>query len=516
MIYVCVPVHNEASTVGLVLWKVRQVFTAFEREYQIITCDDASTDGTADVLTSYARVLPLTVIKHQSRQGYARSLEELLRLALQRTDRPKRDCAITLHADFVHAPETMEEMVKRLESGADLVVAEQYHAQGTRPWPERWARRWAPRLLRVGGGVKDSISGFTALRLIVLRQATRGGDTALLTTEGWAANAELLARLGVHARRIEVVPSAARYDLKQRPSRSSPWQQLLAAWRSRGLISAARKGGSSAMIMLALLTAGRSLGAQDTVCIGKIVGSSSSSTPSAPSSHPVIHASPAVPFPVGERLSFKAKYGIFSVGNATMEVIGIDTVHNVETVHIRFRITGGALWYHLDQTIESWVGRYDFRSRRFSSVQDERDTHREHRYEIFPDSGFYREEGRDTTFATVLEPLDDAAFLYWIRTVPLEIGKRYEYARYFRPDRNPVIIEVLGRERVSVAGKKWQALVVRPKIPQGRGIFAEKSETHIWLSDDPQRIVLAIQSNFSFGQVTLKLKDYVVPGVTQP
>jgi hypothetical protein len=145
----------------------------------------------------------------------------------------------------------------------------------------------------------------------------------------------------------------------------------------------------------------------------------------------------------------------------------------------------------------------------------EREKHREHRYEIFPDSGFYREVGRDTTFATVLDPLDDAAFLYWIRTVPLEVGKRYEYARYFRPDRNPVIIEVLGYDKVSVAGKKWRALVVRPKIPQGRGIFAEKSETRIWLSDDKQRLVLAIQSNFSFGQVTLKLKDYVVPGEAQ-
>ncbi len=493
MIYVCVPVHNEASTVGLVLWKVRQVFTAFQREYQIIACDDASTDGTTDVLISYARVLPLTVIKHQTRQGYARSLEELLRLALQRTDRPKRDCAITLHADFVHAPETMEEMVKRLESGADLVVAEQYRVRGASPWPERWARQWAPRLLRVGGGVKDSISGFTALRLIVLRQATRGGgggDAPLLTAEGWAASAELLARLGAHARRIEVVSSDARYDLKQRPSRSSPWQQLLAAWRSRGLISAARKG--SALVVLALLAAGRPLAAQD------------SASP------------PAVTFPVGERLSFNAKYGIFNVGNAVMEVVGLDTVRNIETVHIRFRISGGALWYHLDQTIESWVGRHDFRSRRFSSIQDERDRHRERRYEIFPDSGFYREEGRDTTFATVPEPLDDAAFLYWVRTVPLEVGKRYEYARYFRPDRNPVIIEVVKRERVSVAGKKWRAIVVSPKIPQGRGIFAEKSETHIWLSDDPQRLVLAIQSKFSFGQVTLKLKDYVVPGVHQP
>ena len=506
MIYVCVPVHNEARTVGLVLWKVRQVFTAFEREYQIIACDDASTDGSADVLTSYARVLPLTVIQHRSRQGYAKSLEELLRLALQRTDRPKRDCAITLHADFVHAPESMEEMVKRLESGADLVVAEQYREQGTRSWPERWARQWAPRLLRVGGGVKDSISGFLALRLIVLRQATRGndgGDARLLTSDGWAANAELLARLGAHARRIELVSSAARYDLKQRPSRSNPWQQLLAAWRSRGLISAARKG----VLVVTLLAAGRSLRAQDTLCTGVLTGSPASAAAS---------PTPAVPFPVGERFTFGARYGIFSVGSATMEVMGIDTVHRTETVHIRFRITGGALWYHLDQTIESWVGRYDFRSRRFSSVQDERDKHREHRYEIFPDSGFYREEGLDTTFATVSEPLDDAAFLYWIRTVPLEVGKKYEYARYFRPDRNPVIIEVLGRERVGVAGKKWQAIVVRPKIPQGRGIFAEKSETRIWLSDDPQRIVLAIQSNFSFGQITLKLKDYVVPGVVQP
>src|SRR5258706_9793715 len=477
MIYVCVPVHNEASTVGLVLWKVRQVFTAFQREYQIIACDDASTDASAEVLASYARVLPLTVIKHRSRLGYARSLEELLRLALQRTDRPKRDCAITLHADFVHAPETMEEMVKRLESGADLVVAEQYRVRGASPWPERWARQWAPRLLRVGGGVKDSISGFTALRLIVLRQATRGADAPLLTADGWAANAELLARLGAHARRIEVVSSDARYDLKQRPSRSSPWQQLLAAWRSRGLISAARKG--SALLVLALLAARRALAAQD-----------SASTPD-------------VTVPLGQRLSFNAKYGIFNVGNAVMEVVGLDTVRNIETVHIRFRISGGALWYHLDQTIESWVGRHDFRSRRFSSIQDEGDRHRERRYEIFPDSGFYREDGRDTTFATVPEPLDDASFLYWVRTVPLEVGKRYEYGRYFRPDRNPVIIEVVKRERVSVAGKKWRATVVRPQKPPGRCIFPGETGAHILRLPESPTPVRAIHCIISVCPTTL-------------
>src|SRR2546426_2592635 len=98
-----------------------------------------------------------------------------------------------------------------------------------------------------------------------------------------------------------------------------------------------------------------------------------------------------------------------------------------------------------------------------------------------PDSGFYREAGADTTAPTVEEPLDDAAFLYWIRTVPLERGKRYEFRRYFRPEKNPVIVEVLGRDRVGVAGRKWDAIVIRPKIPNAGGILGEKQDTRIWL-----------------------------------
>jgi uncharacterized protein DUF3108/glycosyl transferase family 2 len=516
MIYVCVPVFDEARTAGLVLWKVRQVFTAFEREYHLLVCDDASSDGTAEVLARYARVLPMTVVTHKQRAGYARSMEELLRLALQRTDRPKRDCAVTLHADFVHSPEAMEEMVKKLESGADLVVAETEGDAGAAPWSLRLARRLTPRLLRVAG-VRNAVSGYLALRLVVLRQATRGGQAAFLTTDGWCANAELLARLVPHARRLETVAATARYDRQQRPSRARPWQELVAAWRARPVLRAARPGppppppaspgAAASTAVAALLFAALPLRGQNdsaraagaSIGVGASVAAAATASPM------------AVPFHVGERLRYQAKYGPFNVGTATMEVAGIDTVRGQEAVHFSFRIVGGALWYHLDQTMESWVGRRDFRSRRFRQDTDERGKQWHRGYEIFPDSGFYREEGSDSTFPTVADPLDDAAFLYWIRTVPLEQGKRYEYRRYFRPDRNPVIVEVVGRERVSVAGRKWNAIVVRPAIPHGRGIFAEKADARMWLSDDSTRIMLALQSTFSFGQVTLKLKEFAVP-----
>ena len=507
MIYVCVPVHNEARTAGLVLWKVRQVFTAFPREYQLLVLDDASTDETREVLASYAKVLPMTVVTHRAREGYARSLEELLRLALQRTDRPKRDCAITLHADFAHSPESMEDMVKRLESGADLVVAEQVEERGRGSRGLRWARRWAPRLVRLPG-LRDPMSGFVALRLIVLRQALRNDGTRLLLTDGWCASAELVARLARHARRLDTIPAAVRYDLVQRPSRVRPWHQLLETWRARTVIRAAH----TAVVLLVLAA---SLRAQSDTGRADSTHAAASGSLTATATTPA-PAPTAVPFPVGERLVYGARYGPFSVGTATMEVAGVDTIRAVEAVHFRFLIDGGALWYHIHQNLESWVGRRDFRSRRFLNQTEEKGKAWERKFEIYPDSGMYREAGRDSAAPTVADPLDDAAFLYWIRTVPLEIGKRYEYRRYFRPERNPVIVEVLKRERVNVAGRKWDAIVIRPRIPNGGGIFAEKADARMWLSDEQPRIMLALQSNFSFGQVTLKLKAYSAPATDHP
>src|ERR671928_2191697 len=124
MIYVCIPSYNEAPTIGLLLWKIRQVFAGFPREYQLLVLDDGSDDPTAEVLERYTRVLPLTVVRHPERKGYAVSIEELLRQAVNRTDRPKRDSAILMHADFAHGPSDIPDLVRRIESGADIVIAQ--------------------------------------------------------------------------------------------------------------------------------------------------------------------------------------------------------------------------------------------------------------------------------------------------------------------------------------------------------------------------------------------------------
>jgi dolichol-phosphate mannosyltransferase len=235
MIYVCIPSHNEAPTVGLLLWKIRQVFSGFPREYHLLVADDASTDATAEVLEPYARVLPLTVVRHDSRRGYAASAEGLLRLADERTDRPKRDSAILMHADFAHGPSFIPDLVRRLESGADVVVAESALA-GETSLARRMVRRFAPLLLRGRvrvPGVSDLVSGFIAFRLITLRHAFRAQEGRLLTAEGWSANAELIGRAARVARRVETISAVERHDLRPRSSRARPWETALALWRSR-------------------------------------------------------------------------------------------------------------------------------------------------------------------------------------------------------------------------------------------------------------------------------------------
>jgi glycosyltransferase involved in cell wall biosynthesis len=236
VIYLCLPTRDEAATVGLVLWKFRQVLQDSRREYQLLVGDDASTDQTTEVLAPYLKSLPLTVFRTDRQLGYAATVERLLKEALERSDRHKRDVAVLWPADYTVDPDQLEEFLKKLDSGADVVVGEAT-VVGEERRGSRLVRRWAPRLLgrrvRVPG-LRDVVSGVAAFRLVALRQAFRDRPDRWLTTEGWAANAELVAWGAAAARQTEGVAITVRADRRQRPSRMEPWPLARALWQARG------------------------------------------------------------------------------------------------------------------------------------------------------------------------------------------------------------------------------------------------------------------------------------------
>jgi glycosyltransferase involved in cell wall biosynthesis len=245
LIYICIPAFDEARTIGVLLWRVRTVMADFPRDYQIVVLDDGSSDDTQEVLAPYARVLPLTMLRNESRQGYGAAVERLVREVAERSTHPRRDVVVIVQADFTEAPEDIPSLVKRIEGGADVVGPSSYR-DSERPRARRWIRRAVPFLfrgVRLPEGTGDPLAGFRAYRISVLRKALaeRNGDR-LLSRQGDAANVELLLAVLPFARRVEATDVVARPERRQRASRFHPWETLAELWSlqrtSRGRASA--------------------------------------------------------------------------------------------------------------------------------------------------------------------------------------------------------------------------------------------------------------------------------------
>ena len=217
------------------------------------------------------------------------------------------------------------------------------------------------------------------------------------------------------------------------------------------------------------------------------------------------------PFGVGEKLTFDVRFGPLKVGTSTMEVREITHIRGRAAYKTYLTIQGGTFFYKVNDLLQSWIDTETLSSLRFTQQLEQGSRERERHFEIYPDRSVYVEVSKSPQeHPSVSQPLDDASFLYFIRTIPLEVGRTYEFNRYFRPDRNPVIVRVVRRERIVVPAGTFNAIVVRPTI-KTRGIFAEGGQAELWLSDDDRRMVLQLKTKVSFGSLNLHLRSFT-PG----
>jgi hypothetical protein len=180
-------------------------------------------------------VAPLTILRNETRLGYAASLERLIREAVRSSGYPKRDGLLVMQSDFTDDPACIPDFVRRFQGGADLVAGTRMNFSEA-PRAARAVRLGARLVARPPGvpeGLSDPWYGFRLYRLIALRRALASldGGEPLMSEDGWAANLQLLLRVAPHVRQsVEVeVP----YDLSRRyrASRFDPWAELRSLYR---------------------------------------------------------------------------------------------------------------------------------------------------------------------------------------------------------------------------------------------------------------------------------------------
>jgi hypothetical protein len=215
-------------------------------------------------------------------------------------------------------------------------------------------------------------------------------------------------------------------------------------------------------------------------------------------------AGTALPFRIGEYHEYDLKFGVVTVGSGSLSVGGPDTVRGRETLRLRYEIKGGVPFFRVHDVMESWFDATNMLSMRFTQDLNEGPKHYSRFFDFYPDEAIVLERGKPRA-ETVAEPLDDASFIFFVRTLKLEVGQTLSFNRYFRPNANPVTIQVLRRETITVPAGTFSTIVVKPII-RTSGIFSEGGQAELWFSDDSAHTLIQMKAKLSFGSINLYLR----------
>ncbi len=208
---------------------------------------------------------------------------------------------------------------------------------------------------------------------------------------------------------------------------------------------------------------------------------------------------------VGETLTYDAKLGYLPIGAATATV-GQAREQGADAFVFAFSGAGGPPGIRIQYELTSWTRSARFASLRFHRKLVQGNSVEEQRYQIVPDSSRYRLEGGGQDWVAPRDALDELAFMYYLRTAPLESGRSYTISRYFRSGYNPISVRVVGRESVTLFDNSSVPCFVLEVTTRG-------TTMRVRLTDDARRLPVQVEVPMTFGTVSLDLSRVsTVPG----
>ena len=141
---VVLPCFEEEASLPPLVAELRSTLGATGRSFEILCVDDASGDGTADVVRRLGASAPeVRLLRHALRSGQSAALATGLRAA-------RGAILLTLDADGQNDPADFPALLAALEAGADAACGVRVNRQ------DGWVRRASSRF---GNGFRDLVTG---------------------------------------------------------------------------------------------------------------------------------------------------------------------------------------------------------------------------------------------------------------------------------------------------------------------------------------------------------------------
>jgi dolichol-phosphate mannosyltransferase len=203
-ILVVLPTYNEADNIAEVLRRLHKSLP----NAGVLVVDDASPDGTADLVEELARQRELTdlsVHRRPGKAGLGSAYRDGFRLGLA----AGADVLVEMDSDLSHDPADLPALIAAVQHGADLAIGSRYVPGGSIPrwsWRRRMLSRWGNRYAAgvLGLAVNDATSGFRAYRASALERI----DLDTVHAEGYAFQIEMTYRLVRRGGRVVEIPIA--------------------------------------------------------------------------------------------------------------------------------------------------------------------------------------------------------------------------------------------------------------------------------------------------------------------
>ncbi|MFN2433425.1 MAG: DUF3108 domain-containing protein [Gemmatimonadota bacterium] len=221
-----------------------------------------------------------------------------------------------------------------------------------------------------------------------------------------------------------------------------------------------------------------------------------------------------VPFRVGEALEYTISYAFLDAGTMRLAVEGVEEVDGRPAYHLRFEAqTNSAISaiYSLKDLLQSWMDVERLHSVRFIKESVEKGKRRDRSYTLDQTRRVRVDDQTGEEKPMPAGAQDDLSIFYFLRTLPLEEGKRFTLNNLMDPDDNPMRVTVVGSEPVKVPAGRFDCFVLRLDVHTDSGVFSQGGEVKVWMTKDPRRILTKLESKVSVGSFSAVLTQ-LTPG----
>jgi len=227
--------------------------------------------------------------------------------------------------------------------------------------------------------------------------------------------------------------------------------------------------------------------------------------------HPDI--SHSAPFRVGEKLVFSIEYGFVTAGEATMSVVGIDTIQGHPTYLLRTRAQTNEIFsaiYKIDDMVESHLDIDEFYSRQFKKKLKEGSYEKDLEI-IFDQDKMQARYAEGDTLPTLPRTQDVLSAFFFLRTEDFKLGASFSFPCHDNKKNYPLEIKVLRKERIVVPAGKFECFVIEPKMKTG-GLTRREAKMFIWVTADEKKMPVLMETRLKIGSIAAKLMDYTLGG----